>query len=101
MLKVMAMSLYLESHAKRAYASGPEAETAAAKVILLHIKRCDLKDGFTARDVLRPHWARLADRDAVQAALALLIDHQWLACQRIESGGRPTTTYTINSRGMQ
>ena len=46
MLKATAMASYLESHAKRAYASGPEAETTAAKAILLHIKSGDLKDGL-------------------------------------------------------
>jgi len=100
MLKATAMASYLESHAKRAYASGPEAETTAAKAILLHIKSGDLKDGFTARDVQRPGWSRLTDRDAVRAGLLLLTEYQWLKAQQSddhESGGRPTTRYILNS----
>jgi hypothetical protein len=52
-LRAIAFSQYLETHAFRAYAAGSEAETSAAGAILTHIRKGDLKDGFTARDVTR------------------------------------------------
>jgi hypothetical protein len=103
MLKAMAMSLYLESHAKRAYASGPEAETAAAKAILERIHKGSLQGEFTARDIHQKRWARLTDRSQVQAGLTLLCEHNWIACTEIKhpGAGRPTTLYTVNPRARQ
>jgi putative DNA primase/helicase len=51
MLKAIGMSYYLETHAKRAYASGPEAETAAARAIVDRVHKGQLQDRFTARDI--------------------------------------------------
>jgi len=103
MLKAMAMSLYLESHAKRAYASGPEAETAAAKAILEHVRKRTLPDEFSARDIHQKRWARLTDRNHINAGLVLLCEHNWIAArEKLHPGaGRPTTLYTINPRAMQ
>ena len=53
------MSYYLETHAKRAYASGPEAETAAARAIVDRVHKSQLQDRFTARDIHRKGWSRL------------------------------------------
>ena len=96
MKKALALATYLESHAKRVYASGPEAEVAAAKVILKHIRNGDLDDGFTIRDVMRPHWTRLTDRDAAGAGLVLLEDHHWIHGELVKTGGRPSIIYAIN-----
>ena len=98
-LKAIGWSAYLETHAKRAYASGPEYETAAAKAILSRIRAKQLEDGFTARDVHRPRWSRLTDHDQVQAGLNLLCDLDWLAAQSIATAGRSKTAYRINPRG--
>ena len=43
LMRALAFAEYLESHAKRAYGAGPEAEVAAAKSILAHIRNNDLK----------------------------------------------------------
>src|SRR5262245_26094504 len=51
--KALAFARYAESHAVRVYSSGSEFEVSAAKAISRHIRRGDLKDGFTARDILR------------------------------------------------
>ena len=37
MMRALGLATYLETHARRAYGAGPEAETAAAKAILSHI----------------------------------------------------------------
>jgi Protein of unknown function (DUF3987) len=94
---------YLETHARRLYASGPETEAAAAKAILRHIRKRDLTDGFTARDVHRPKWSGLTDIAHVDLGLTLLVDlDHLLASPGLpgDRGGRPTTTYRINPKGL-
>ena len=84
MARALGLATYLETHAKRAYGAGPEAETAAAKAILSHIRKGNLKDGFSARDVHRHGWSNLSDREQVQAGLNLLCDLDWIVA--VESG---------------
>jgi putative DNA primase/helicase len=94
---------YLETHARRLYGSGSEIETAAAKAISRHIHKGDLTDGFTARDVHRPRWSGLTDSAHVELGLTMLVDLDHLAASPVppgERGGRPTTTYKINPKGM-
>jgi putative DNA primase/helicase len=98
-LRAIAMSHYFESHAVRLYAAGTEAETSAAKAILAHIRRGDLTDGFTARDVHQRDWSNLTDKDQVRAGLALLEEYDWIAGVSVETGGRPRKVYRINPRG--
>jgi hypothetical protein len=68
LLRALAFAKYLETHATRAYGAGADPDTAAAQAILKHIRRGDLKDGFTARDVHQSHWANLSDIRQVQSA---------------------------------
>jgi len=49
--RALAFASYLETHAKRVYGAANESETIAAKAILEHIRKGDLQDGFTIRDV--------------------------------------------------
>jgi hypothetical protein len=98
-LRAIAMSRYLESHAARLYAAGTEAETSAARAILSHIRRGDLRDGFTARDVHQRGWSNLTDKDQVKAGLDLLVECDWIAGALVVTGGRPRMTYLINPRG--
>jgi putative DNA primase/helicase len=103
MMRALGLATYLETHARRAYGAGPEAETAAAKAILSHIRKGDLADGFSARDVHQRGWSNLSDRDQVQAGLDLLCDLDWLVAieKRNHAGGRPTIHYHINPRARQ
>jgi putative DNA primase/helicase len=73
-VRALAFSQYLETHARRAYGAGAEAETAAAKAILARVRAGALPDGFTARDIHQKGWANLSDRGQVQAGLDLLDD---------------------------
>jgi Protein of unknown function (DUF3987) len=101
MVRALGLATYLETHARRAYRGGPEAETAAAKAILTNIRKGDLANGFSARDVHRPRWSNLSDRGQVQAGLDLLCDLDWIVA--VETGhraGRPTTHYSINPRAL-
>jgi hypothetical protein len=99
LLRALAFASYLESHAERTYGSGMEEETAAATAILKHIQARELRDGFTARDILRHGWAHLSDREQIEAGLTLLSDLDYIAAQAPfvrPQGGRPEVTYAIN-----
>ena len=54
LLRALGLAEYLETHARRAYGAGPEAEIAAAKSILAHIRKGDLSEGFTLARCLPP-----------------------------------------------
>ena len=104
MMRSLGLATYLETHARRAYGAGPEAETAAAKAILSHIRKGNLADGFSARDVQRHGWSNLTDREQVQAGLNLLCDLDWIAAVEtgnLGRGGRPTAHYHINPRALR
>jgi hypothetical protein len=95
-LRAVSLAAYLESHAKRLYGAAIMAEIIAAKEILKHIRKGDLKDGFTARDVYRQQWIALSDRETVKEALRILCDHLYLRVELVKTGGRSTATYSIN-----
>jgi len=101
-LQALAWAEYLETHARRAYGSVSMPEVATAKAILSRIRKGDLKREFSSRDVWRPGWAMLSDRDQVADGLRLLVDYDWLTTTtRTDTGGRPATIYTVNPRGFQ
>jgi len=103
MARALGLATYLETHARRAYGAGPEAEAVAAKAILSHIRKGDLTEGFSARDIHRHGWSNLADRDQVQAGLNLLCDLDWIRAveKRHTGGGRPTAHYEINPTALR
>lgn len=98
-LRALAWSEYLESHAQRAYGSVSQPEIAVAKAILRRIKKGDLPESFSSRDVWRPGWAKLTDPGQVKEALRLLEDYNWIIREKIEAtGGRPKTVFHVNER---
>jgi hypothetical protein len=99
--KALALSVYLESHARRVYGAADMVELAAGQAILHHIRKSELTDGFTARDVHRHGWLNLTEPTWVQAGLDLLVDLDYLATRTSkpdERGGRPKVRYAINPR---
>jgi Protein of unknown function (DUF3987) len=96
LLRALAFADYLETHARRAYAAGTQGETVAAKAILARIRKGELADGFTAREIQRRGWSNLADREAVKSGLDLLTELDWLVESVAQTGGRPLATYSIN-----
>lgn len=92
---------YLESHAKRVYASTSLDGAEAARAIWRHIQRGDLADGFTARDIRRKGWAGLTDKARIDAGLESLVDADWLRAERAETGGRPSLPYAINPKALR
>jgi hypothetical protein len=98
-LKALAWSEYLETHAQRAYGSVSQPEISVAKALLRRIKKGDLPKSFSSRDVWRPGWAKLSDKDQVKDALRMLEDYNWIFREKIDAtGGRPKTVYHLNER---
>lgn len=94
-LRALTLAEYFESHARRLHGSGRRVVVRAAKAILEKARTPDtLPDPFTARDVYRHEWSGL-DRARVADALDLLAAHGWLSEASIETGGRPTATYSL------
>lgn len=101
----------LESHMLRVYScitdnSHLKASLLSKKILEMLKKPSDKTDktnwvshGFTARSLKRKSWKGLTDDEAVQTALDVLIEYDWLNYKQVEStgqGGRPTERYFIN-----
>lgn len=94
---------YLESHARRAYASTQTDNAKSARLIWKRIRKGHLHSPFTAREVQRRGWSGLRDRDRVGAGIAALLDADWLVerqAERGEQGGRPSTIYLPNPKAL-
>jgi len=90
---------YLEAHARRCYGLVKDDGRRAAQSLAERLKRGDLQDGFTARDVRRNQWRDLTKDEAIQAALDWLEDEHWVRGEEADAGprgGRPTRRYRIN-----
>jgi putative DNA primase/helicase len=94
--RAIGWATYLETHARRAYGAVTAAQASTARAILARIRSGDLGREFSSRDVWRPQWSKLTDREVVQAGLDLLVDYDWLRCRKIETAGRPARVYTAN-----
>jgi hypothetical protein len=96
--RAITFASYLETHARRAYGSGIAAEADVAKAVLARIRKGDIQDGFTARDVYRNQWSNLSNVEQVQAGLNLLVDCNWLV-EREDSqkvAGKAKVNYRIS-----
>ena len=98
LLKALAWAEYLESHARRAYASVMQAESECARALLNRIRKGDVPDPFVPRDVYLKHWAYLSTPEETYHAVRLLTDLDWLQEERLETGGRPKLQYWINPK---
>jgi putative DNA primase/helicase len=92
-LRALAWSEYLETHAQRIYAPALVPDMAAA--LELDRRLVDLPEPFTARDVSQRGW-RLLDREGTAAALAVLIEYGRIRGEASSGPGRPTTRYHLH-----
>jgi hypothetical protein len=95
-MRALAWSEFLESHARRLYASLGQAHIEAARSLLKRLRRGDLASPFTLREVYRRGWAHLADAEAARAATDLLEAKGWIrGHSAIDSGavGRPSLVF--------
>ncbi len=106
LVRALAWSDYLRTHAERLYAAALVPETTGAHALLAKIRAGKLCDGdgvlwksFTPRLVAVKHWAGLGTPDAVRKAAELLADYGWLARETTptgSAGGRPSERYLIH-----
>jgi putative DNA primase/helicase len=100
--RAIAWQRFLISHAKRAYAAVTAGSTDAARSLAQHIKKADLPDGFTVRNVYRKNWSHLATPKEATEATELLQDLGCLRAVRDDkvsaNDGRPTVRYMINPK---
>ncbi len=89
--KALDWCAYLEGHARRIYAPATDGGLSGAHLILK--RRAELGERFTARDLYRRGWSGLADPDAAQAAVDVLLEYGHLISIEVETGGRPTIAY--------
>jgi putative DNA primase/helicase len=100
--RAIAWKKFLLSHAGRAYASVTSGSMDAAKSLAQHIKKGDLQDGFTVRNVYRKNWSLLATAKEATEATEILEEMGWLRGIRDDKAsandGRPTVRYLINPK---
>jgi hypothetical protein len=98
LLKALAWAEYLESHARRAYASVTQAEAEGARALLRRIRSGEVPDAFGPRDVYLKHWAMLGTPEETHQAVRLLCDLDYLREERQETAGRPKLLYWISPK---
>lgn len=97
-LKGLAWAEYLESHARRAYASVTQAEAESARALLRRIGSGEVVSPFTARDVYIKGWACLSKPDEVHEAVRYLADLDYLRKEDQPTGGRTKAAIWINPK---
>lgn len=108
LLRALAWSDYLRSHAERLYSAAVVPETAGAQSLLNKIKAGKLVDpngvlcdAFTPRLVAVKGWTGLATPDSVRKAADMLAEYGWLEREVVPSGdalgrGRPSERYLLH-----
>ncbi|MBI2603500.1 MAG: DUF3987 domain-containing protein [Deltaproteobacteria bacterium] len=80
-------SRHLETHARRVYSLALNPQIHAARSLAQKIKQGKITDGARLRDIYRHQWSDLRTRAAVDMAVAVLIEGNWVLVEEI----RPTT----------
>ncbi|MFI5342770.1 MAG: DUF3987 domain-containing protein [Chlamydiales bacterium] len=93
---------YFESHALRIYGSSINAIPKAAKELLEHIKKGDLIQPFTIRDVYhKHHWSGMATPNEVEEVLEFLTEKGYLGLAVVQTNGRPSRKYWWHPKIME
>lgn len=88
-LKAIQWCEYLETHAKRLYASGEDPGMESARALLYRIQKGDLADGFSFRDVYHAkHWSKLESAEQVTNAINILKEFGWVRTETVKTPGR-------------
>ena len=77
-MAALAWGEYLESHARRAYASIVTTVVATAIAILRKLKQGEVENTFSARDIYRKGWTGLSEAELVRDGLTFLTEIQIL-----------------------
>lgn len=96
--RAIALTMYLESHARRVYGARILNDVKGAKRILRAIRKKELNERFSTREVYRNHWASLKDSASAEAALSVLEDAHYIRQDTVKTGGRPSIVWNVNPR---
>ncbi len=77
---------YLEAHANRVYSLNEQSDMLSASILLDHIRKGDVKDGCSPRDIYRNGWKFLKSPEETKAALLVLDEYGWLSFQKGQNG---------------
>ncbi len=92
--------IFLFAHAERCYSGVTSNQTEGARALLDHIRKGELVDGFTARNVYRKGWSLLGNTKEATEAAEFLSDMGWVRGVRDDRKniieGKPTTRYFIH-----
>lgn len=91
---------YLRSHAVRAYASIGTDNAEAARAIWRRVRKGDLPQPFTARDIQRKSWSGLNDLERIESGLEALVNAYWLRAEKVDTGGRPSVLHHVNPKAL-
>jgi uncharacterized protein DUF3987 len=106
MIRALAWSEYLRSHAERLYGSARAIESRAARSILSKLRACAVEyvdsaqRRFDARSIYRQGWTGL-DRETTYAGLELLADLDYLRSEPVPTGGRTATLWRVNPEALR
>ena len=98
LLRAIAFSEYLESHALRIYSGATRPDIDAAKTLLKRLAGGKLVSPFKARELWRRGWAGLETPQKAESAIDVLIEYGHLIEEFVkpEFGGRPTSFFHFN-----
>jgi putative DNA primase/helicase len=83
----------LEAHARRIYESVAQSALLAARALLGRLVAGKVLATFSAHDVYQQGWAGLTDRESVEAAAGILVDHGYLREVEERTATRPRRRY--------
>ncbi len=98
LIRAIAFSEYLESHAMRIYSGATRPDIDAAKSLLKRLDSGKLPSPFKARELWRRGWSGLETAQKAESAIDVLIEYGHLIEETIkpEFGGRPTSSFHFN-----
>ncbi|TBR14273.1 MAG: DUF3987 domain-containing protein [Rugosibacter sp.] len=100
LLRAIAFSEYLESHARRIYSYATRPDIDAAKTLLNKLSTEKLATPFKTRDIYRAGWTGLETPAKAQSAISLLQEYGHLTAEELDTGGRSTTEFHWIKEGM-
>ena len=89
---------YLKAHAVKVYGGISNGGALPARELLRRIRKGDIKDGFSAREVYRRHLSGLDDAQTVEMGVEVLISANCLREVVTPTSGTPSVRYHINPK---
>ena len=70
----------------------------SAKELIQRIRKGDVRNGCTMRDIYLKHWTKLTTLEEVQKGIDILILYGWLRLEEIKTPGRPKQIIKIHPK---